>query len=125
MISVVIAVVVHIRSLNAQFFIEYTKRYADAISQYQGDLFNDDVTPEIQKAFEQYVNLLGAEFYLQKGKLISPKIWEPWCRDAIAKIGTRNFRELWPKICSRTQFADSFIAFVEEHIEHGQLTALG
>ena len=74
-VGLIVGIRVYRRQMNAQVFIEYTKRYEKVLSSFpevaqkvRFDLTGEPPAPneEITKAVLRYLNLCSEEFYLYK-----------------------------------------------------------
>lgn len=106
-IAVLWAVYVYRKQMNAQLFLEYTKRY-DSILQSCPDKFREgklEARPDLPERSEEftrcalrYLNLCSEEFYLWKRGYLSSDIWNIWKEEIERTIDSPLFRREWDLI---------------------------
>ena len=120
--SILFGVYVFRRQMNAQPFLEYTKRYEEVMRSYPGDLrsarLHTDGEPppestELTAVVLKYLNLCSEEFYLWKRGYLSTDIWRIWEGEMLRTMASPLYRREWPKL--RAEFAayDEFASYVE------------
>lgn len=90
--------------MNAQLFLEYTKRYDDILQSFpkeyrEGKFSEESELPEqsdnLTRCVLRYLNLCSEEFYLWRRGYLSRDIWNIW-RDEIERtISSPLFRREW------------------------------
>jgi hypothetical protein len=119
--SILIGVYVFRRQMNAQLFLEYTKRYDEVMRSYPSDLRSARLhsggepppeSTELTAAVLGYLNLCSEEFYLWKRGYLSTDIWRIWEGEMRRTLASPLYRREWPKL--RAEFAtyDEFTRYV-------------
>jgi len=121
-ISIVVGVVVFRRQMNAQVFLEYTKRYEEIMSHLSQaarearlDLDGDPppTSPELSLAVLRYLNLCSEEFYLCRRRYLSTKIWKIWEAELRRTLRSPLFRREWNKLHREFDSYPEFHDYVE------------
>jgi hypothetical protein len=100
------------RQMNAQVFIEYSKRF-DVIMQsfppsaWAARLKSDEAVPEgsheIRSNALRYLNLCSEEYFLCKSGDLSKHIWGIWEAELKRTLRTPLFRREWQELFSEFQ----------------------
>jgi hypothetical protein len=119
-LGVAFGVLVYRRQMNAQLFLDYTKRFDELMRANDGS--NDDfgtvmesrqpgaTGPGHATLLRRYLNLCSEEFYLWRRGYLSTGIWAIWEREIVRTLRKPGLREWWK--AERNQFA-SFKEFAE------------
>ena len=108
------------RQMNAQAYLEYTKRY-DQIMEALGpdcrfDLNSVKVDKDTKLAVLRYLNLCSEEYYLYSQKYLANDLWQYWGNELERTLCTPLFREAWKSL--KSEF-DSFVDF-QKYVENAQ-----
>ena len=86
-IGLIHGVRVYRRQMNAQLFLEYTRRYEETMAAFPHDHRSSrfdldgeppETSPDLSAAVLRYLNLCSEEFYLWKRGYLSRGIWRIW-----------------------------------------------
>lgn len=119
------SVFVHKQQMNAQLFLEFTRRY-EAVSRSIVDASGDvvdihDVSPEPSRALTagvcQLLNLYSEEFYLYQRKYLDHKIWTIWEEEIRSSLSAPLMRREWPSLRQKFDSFPKFQAFVDAEIQ--------
>ena len=115
------SVVVFKRQMNAQLFLEFTRRY-EAVSRSIVDASGDvvdlqDVPPETSRALTagicQLLNLYSEEFYLYRRRYLDRKIWTIWEDEIRSSLSAPLMRREWPALRAKFDSFPEFQSFVD------------
>ena len=121
--SVLWGVYVYQRQMNAQLFIEYTKRYDQVMQSYPEGvrrirLHSEGEPPpesgELSAVVLRYLNLCSEEFYLWKRGYLAPDIWRIWVQEMRRTLASPLYRREWPKVASEFESYREFSDYVAE-----------
>ena len=76
-----IGIWVYYRQMNAQIYLEYTKRYDQIMRDFPSEVrFNlEGALNDVDRVFVlRYLNLCSEEFYMQDAGYLSKRIWRIW-----------------------------------------------
>ena len=111
--------------MNAQLFLEYTKRYEEIMRSYPSEARNarldlsGQAPPEsedLSAVVLRYLNLCSEEFYLCRKKYLSRDIWQIWERELRRTLRSPLLKREWQKL--KVEFA-SYSEFAE-YVETAQ-----
>ena len=120
-IGVLVGVYVFRRQMNAQLFLEYTKRYEEIMRSYPVGmrafrLHSAGEPPpessELTTVVLRYLNLCSEEFYLCQGKYLSRDIWGIWEEEMRRTIASPLYRREWEKISDEFSSYPEFYEYV-------------
>ncbi|MCF7823054.1 MAG: hypothetical protein K9N35_02685 [Candidatus Marinimicrobia bacterium] len=120
--SLIIGVIAYKRQINAQLFIEYTKRYEQIMSQFPDSAIYwrldsakhiPQESRELSEAMLKYLNLCSEEFYLQNKRYLSKNIWSIWEDELKKTLANDLYRREWPKLKSEFSSYPAFSDYVE------------
>ena len=107
---------VYWRQMNAQLFLEFTKRYDEVMiplrsAGIHADLASEDSTDnaDFDQVLLRYLNLCSEEFYLYRNHFMSKRIWRIWEAEISRTVRSGNVLSRWATL--KAEFV-SFPAFV-------------
>lgn len=115
--SILIAVRVYRRQMNAQLFMAYTRRYEEVMSTFPSEARScrlglaTDLPPRsdgLTLAVLRYLNLCSEEYYLCRTGHLSRAIWRIWEDELQRTLASELVRREWPDL--RCEF-DSYPQF--------------
>lgn len=119
-LGVAFGVLVYRRQMNAQLFLDYTKRFDELMRSSDGTTTDFGAALESPAAVNagaghaalarRYLNLCSEEFYLWRRGYLSTAIWAIWEREIVRTLRKPYLREWWK--VGRRQFA-AFKEFAE------------
>ena len=118
-----LGIVVYRRQMNAQVFLEYTKRYEDVMDSFPEsaraarlDISSDPPpeSPELTTAVLRYVNLCSEEFYLCKRRYLSKEIWRIWESELKRSLRSPLIRREWAKLGKEFSSYPEFVEYVTQ-----------
>jgi len=121
--GLLIGVVVYRRQMNAQLFLEYTRRYQQIMESFPADardarLSLNEKLPKSSKALTfcvlKYLNLSSEEFYLYKKHYLSKSIWSIWEKELKRTLRSPLLRREWSKLRNEFESYPTFSRYVEE-----------
>lgn len=121
--SILFGVYVFRRQMNAQLFLEYTKRYEEVMRSYPADdrstrLDSDGEPPsesaELTAAILRYLNLCSEEFYLWRRGYLSTDIWRIWEGEIRRTLASPLYRREWPQLVAEFAAYDEFVRYVRD-----------
>ncbi len=121
--GLVFGILAYQRQMNAQLFLEYTNRYEQVMASFPEDAIKwrldseENLPPESQKltyAVLRYLNLCSEEYYLQKTRYLSSKIWAIWEDELKKTLANELYRREWPKVKNEFSSYLSFRNYVDE-----------
>ena len=127
--SVIIGIRVYKRQMNAQVFIEYTKRYEEVLSSFPKeaqevrlDLTGDppETSKEITQAVLRYLNLCSEEYYLCDEGYLSKKIWRIWEAELKRTIQSPLLKREWIDLKKEFESYPEFSDYINS-IQENQL----
>ena len=119
--GLIIGVLIYRRQMNAQLFLEYTKRYEEIMNTFPADardarLNIDCETPKESKELTlvilRYLNLSSEEFYLCKNRYLSNKIWRIWEDELLRTLKSPLLLREWAKLKHEFESYPAFSAYV-------------
>ena len=114
---------VHKNQMNAQLFVEYTKRYETIMASFPSNALNvrmdmhGELPPqsaELTLALLQYLNLTSEEFYLHEQKYLSKNIWSIWESELKRTLRSQLVRREWISLKKEFESYPKFIEYVED-----------
>jgi hypothetical protein len=127
--GLVIGIAIYRRQMNAQLFIEYTRRYDEIMGRLSSvarqsrlDLSSRPPEPsdELTLVVLKYLNLSSEEFYLCKRGYLSRRIWTIWEKELERTIQSPLFRREWKAL--RSEF-DSYAEF-QQYVDATQASTI-
>jgi hypothetical protein len=121
--SVLWGVYVYRRQMNAQLFVEYTKRYEEVMRSYPEGVrklrLDSGAEPppeseELSSAILRYLNLCSEEFYLWKRGYLAGDIWRIWEGELKRTLSSPLYRRGWRKLASEFESYREFADYVGE-----------
>ena len=121
-VGLAIGVLMYRRQMNAQLFLEYTKRYEDIMNAFPADsrdarLKIDCDTPkesdELTLVILRYLNLSSEEFYLWKSRYLSQEIWRIWEDELLRTLRTPLLMREWLKLKHEFESYPAFSTYVK------------
>lgn len=110
------------RQMNAQVFLEYTKRFDEIMQSFPPNawaarLNSDEALSESSNAISmsvlRYLNLCSEEYYLCKNNYLSRKVWGIWEAELKRTLRTPLFMREWKKLSDEFQAYPDFRNYVE------------
>jgi hypothetical protein len=109
--------------MNAQLFVEYTKRYEEVVGCFPKDcsklrlaLEVDEMPPESEElrlAILRYLNLCSEEFYLYRRHYLSKRIWTIWEAELNRVLRSKLLRREWQAVRDEYQSFPEWRKYVE------------
>ena len=120
--SILIAVHVYKRQMNAQLFVEYTQRYNEIMDpstarramRNAADQELPATDPEITLVVLKYLNLCSEEFYLMKRGYLSKDIWNIWEAEIKLTLCGPLYRREWQTLSKEFLGFSEFAAWVND-----------
>jgi hypothetical protein len=121
-VGLIIGVLIYRRQMNAQLFLEYTKRYEEIMNTFPADARDARlrIDGEIPKESEEltlvilrYLNLSSEEFYLCKNRYLSNKIWRIWEDELLRTLRTPLLMREWAKLRHEFESYPAFSTYVK------------
>ena len=115
--------------MNAQMFLEYTKRYEQILSGFPDDarrtrMDSDGNLPneneELTLAVLRYFNLCSEEFYLYKNGYLSRKVWDIWEAELKRTLRSPLFSREWGTLRDEFQTYRAFQDYVDAEQPNGR-----
>ena len=109
--------------MNAQLFLEFTKRFEEVMESFPEDAWpsrlniNAEPPPEskeLSASVLRYLNLCGEEYYLYLKEWLDEKVWKIWEDELIRTLQTPLFRREWPKLSSEFEAYLEFKEYVND-----------
>lgn len=122
-VSILIGVYVFRRQMNAQLFLDYTKRYEEVMRSYPEGSRNSRLdsagvpppeSPELTAAILRYLNLCSEEFYLWKRGYLSGDIWGIWETEMRRTLASPLCRREWPRVQAEFSSYEEFAKYVAD-----------
>jgi hypothetical protein len=122
-VSILIGVYVFRRQMNAQLFVEYTKRYEQVMLSYPEGLRDTRLdsmgvpppeSPELTVAILRYLNLCSEEFYLWERGYLSGDIWRIWESEIRRTLASPLYRREWRKVQAEFASYGEFAKYVAD-----------
>lgn len=108
------------KSLNAQVFTNYTKRY-DQIMEQLPDNFRvnsetgiDNISEEDRKNMVRYLNLCSEEYFLKENGYLDEEIWETWEGEFKRYLNNTPLGDEWKNIREEFDAYSDFQEFVDD-----------
>lgn len=107
------------RQMNAQVFIEYTKRFDEIMQSFawaarlNSDQAALEPNNEVSVSVLRYLNLCSEEYYLRKSGYLSKEVWGIWEAELKRTLRTPLFRQEWLKLSNEFQAYPDFRSYVE------------
>lgn len=120
--GVFFAVYVYRRQMNAQLFLEFTRRYDDILRSFpdEGRVLRLDLeqapppeSAELRMAVLRYLNLCSEEYYLCRRKYLAKDIWRIWERELERTLQSPLLRREWEELSQEFRAFDDFRSFVD------------
>ena len=120
--SLLFAAHVYRRQMNAQLFIEFTKRYEqimegfpanDRAHRLRTDGDPPEESPELTVAVLKYLNLCSEEFYLWKRSYLSSDVWSIWEEELKLTLRSPLVRREWATVKQEFASYPEFEKYVE------------
>lgn len=110
--------------LRLQTFSEYTRRYAEIVSElpsesrsphgsFELSSLEPDRRDAVLNAARAYLNLTSEELYLHQKGHIDPDTWEIWSTGIRETVGLPWLRQSWQQLRAEYTYFSDFVAFVE------------
>jgi|TARA_B100001971_G_C17911739_1_gene393226 hypothetical protein len=106
-IGLITGVQIYKKQMNAQLFIEYTKRYEKVLSSFPPDALQvrlkltgepPKASEETSRAVLRYLNLCSEEFYLCKQGYLSKNIWKIWEEELNRTLRSPLLKREWNEL---------------------------
>jgi len=111
---------VYWRQMNAQLFLEFTKRYDEVMSPLRsaglhGDLSSDESADnaDFDHVLLRYLNLCSEEFCLYTNHFMSKRIWIIWEAGISRTIRSRNVLSRWATLKAEFVSFPAFVAWID------------
>jgi hypothetical protein len=110
------------KQMNAQVFIEYTKRFDQVISAFPSGAWcartNNaaelpDTGPELRTASLRYLNLCAEELYLRNQGYLTDRVWQIWQSELERTLGSGLFAREWVDLRSQFDTYPEFRDYVD------------
>jgi hypothetical protein len=120
--SILIAVRVYRRQMNAQLFVAYTERYEQIMASFPPEARalrrkrRRDLpaqTEALTLAVLRYLNLCSEEFYLHRSGHLSTKLWRIWEDELRRTVSSDLVRREWADLRGEFESYPEFVVFVE------------
>ena len=127
-VSIVIGIVaffygvkVYAKQMNAQVFLEYTRRYEDIMKSFpkaawgarlDSEVALPDPSDELSTCVLRYLNLCSEEYYLFRGKYLSKAVWGIWEREIARTLRVPLLRREWLRLCKEFDAYPEFQSYV-------------
>lgn len=117
-----VGVYVYRRQMNAQLFLDFTRRYDSIMQSFPGashgarlrlDVDLPQESPELSAAILRYLNLCSEEFYLWRRGYLAKDIWRIWERELEATLVSPLLRREWPTLRDEFGAFSEFSKYVE------------
>jgi len=100
--TIVLGIWVYWRQINAQLFLEFTRRYDEVMAPMRRagagvDLSTVGSLPgdEYDLVLLRYLNLCSEEFYLYTNNYMAKRVWMIWKADIERTLKSANVRSRW------------------------------
>ena len=122
-IGIVVGIITFKHQMNAQVFLECTKRYEQIMDTFpQGArgarLALEGKPPpsseELSLAVLRYLNLCSEEFYLCSCRYLSRNVWSIWEAELRRTVASPLLRREWRELRSEFQSYPDFVQYVED-----------
>ena len=119
-VGLIVGVVVYRRQMNAQLFLEYTRRYEQIMESFPTDarLSLNEKLPKSSRELTfcvlKYLNLSSEEFYLRRKHYLSKPIWSIWEKELKRTLRSPLLRREWGKLRNEFESYPTFSRYVEE-----------
>ena len=126
-VGLIAGIRVYRRQMNAQVFIEYTKRYENVLSSFPQEAQKvrldltgkpPDPSKEITKSVLRYLNLCSEEFYLWNQGYLSKKIWQIWEAELKRTLQSPLLKREWDELKKEFEAYPEFSDYVDQIQEH-------
>ena len=116
---------VYRRQMNAQIFLEYTKRYEEIMASFPVDAHGARLdsygeppssSTELSMAVLRYLNLCSEEFYLCRRKYLAREVWEIWESELQRTLRSPLLRREWKVLRREYESFPEFVRYVERTI---------
>jgi hypothetical protein len=121
-LTVLLAIRVYRRQMNAQLFVGYTGRYEQIMGSFPKDGWSarlnlvdklPERSDELSLCVLKYLNLCSEEFYLHKRKYLADEVWKIWEREIKRTLATPLFVREWKNLKGEFESYPEFQQFVE------------
>jgi hypothetical protein len=108
--------------MNAQLFLEFTKRYDEILQSFprtaRSARFNLEGPPpgeseELTLSILQYLNLCSEEFYLYKKGWLDEKVWKIWEEELVRTLRAPLLMREWKKLAREFNAYSAFRDYVD------------
>ncbi len=119
--SILFAAHTYRRQMNAQLFLEYTRRYEQIMESYpqnalgvriHSDVHLPEESAALTRGVLRYLNLCSEEFYLWKSGYLSTRIWAIWERELQRTLASQLYRREWQKVACEFEAYPEFCGYV-------------
>jgi hypothetical protein len=120
-VSILVAARVYRRQMNAQLFLEYTKRYEELANRWPQAMQAarvadaEDLPPpseELRLGALRYLALCSEEYYLWKRRYVSADFWNIWQVEIERCLRSPLYRREWPGLAEEFLSHEEFAQFV-------------
>ncbi|GAB4222354.1 MAG: hypothetical protein Kow0062_19360 [Acidobacteriota bacterium] len=121
-LGLVVGVVIYRRQMNAQVFLEYTKRYEEVMRSFPREgrlarLSSEGEPPppsdDLTLAVLRYLNLCSEEFYLCRKRYLSRGVWRIWEDELKRTLRTPLLRREWAQLRREFEAYPEFAEYVD------------
>lgn len=111
------------RQMNAQVFLEYTRRYEAVMEAFPEEARSFRLKPEgdpppespaLSHAVLRYINLCSEEYYLCKKRYLDREIWQIWERELKKTLCSPLMKREWKKLRGEFTTFSEFAAYVAD-----------
>jgi len=122
------------RQLNAQMFIEFSKRFEDLLRLFPTEAWLANRNPaqplpppsqEITDCTLYCVQFIADAYYLRKGGYIPKSLWALWEREITRTLSGPVFAREWPKIRAEFSHDPEFLKFLNKLSHRRRLPGAG
>jgi hypothetical protein len=109
--------------MNAQLFLEFTKRFEEVMQSFPKNVWSTRLniegfpprkSKELSLSVLRYLNLCGEEYYLYKKKWLHKEIWGIWERELIRTLRTPLFIREWKTLAGEFESYPEFKEYVDK-----------
>jgi hypothetical protein len=121
--GIFLAIYVYRRQMNAQLFLEYTRRYEEVMRSFPEDAracrlhLEGEPPPQseaLTSAVLRYLNLCSEEFYLCRRKYLSNDIWQIWQAELERTLRSPLVRREWQDLSREFDSYGEFSGYVRK-----------
>ena len=108
--------------MNAQLFLEFTKRFDEIMEKFPEDTWSKrfniegylpEPSEELTNNVLRYLNLCGEEYYLYKEKMLAESVWKIWEGELKRTLRTPLFQREWPLVRGEFEAYPMFMDYVD------------